>query len=128
MRYGLEEWLARGTEKAVKPPKAPRKLSLGEETLAQCLTAKGIKFEREVLLTEGRMFKLDFVLRNKLAVEIDGGNFNGGHSRGKAYEQFCRKINLANSLGWTVYRFTVAMVVSGEAINTILAALGMETK
>jgi very-short-patch-repair endonuclease len=111
--------------------KLPAKKSPGEETLALHLKAHKIGYEREFPFVEGRKFKFDFALwtvEPKIAVEIDGGNFNGGHSRGKAYEQFCRKINLANSLGWTVYRFTTAMVVSGEAINTILAALGMETK
>ena len=113
--------------------KIPAEKSLGEETLALHLKAHKIGFNREVVFAKGHKFKFDFEIvppgrRETFGVEIDGGNFNGGHSRGKAYEQFCRKINLANSLGWTVYRFTTAMVVSGEAINTILAALGMETK
>lgn len=102
-----------------------KRLSVGEETLACHLTAYDIPFEREVLLTEGRRFRLDFVLTGtRTAIEVDGGNFNGGHSRGKAYEGFCRKINLANTLGWTVYRFTTAMIVSGEAIDLIRSLLG----
>jgi very-short-patch-repair endonuclease len=112
--------------------KLPAKKSPGEETLALHLKAHKIGFEREVSFVKRPQIQVRFrdcsSEPKTFAVEIDGGNFNGGHSRGKAYEQFCRKINLANSLGWTVYRFTTAMVVSGEAINTILAALGMETK
>ncbi len=33
-------------------------------------------------------------------------------------------MNLANDLGWKVYRFTTSQVRSGEAIDTILVALG----
>lgn len=105
--------------------KLPKKLSSGEELFALHLRANNIPFEREIYFIEGRQFKFDFVLTGtRMAIEIDGGNWTGGHSRGKSYEAFCRKINMANTLGWTVYRFTAAMVESAEAIDLILELRG----
>lgn len=105
--------------------KLPKKLSEGEETFQLHCTIYTLFPVREYTFAEGHKYRLDFAFVDvKIAVEVDGGNFNGGHSRGKAYEGFCRKINLANDLGWKVYRFTTAMIRSGEGIDTILDALG----
>lgn len=80
--------------------------------------------DREYVFAPGRKFRFDFAWpADKVALEIDGGNFNGGHSRGKAYEPFCRKINLANDLGWRVYRATTNMATTGEAIEMMRKAL-----
>ncbi len=105
--------------------KIPKKLSEGEETFQLHATIYKLNPVRELVFAPGHKYRFDFAWPDeKIAVEIDGGNWNGGHSRGKAYEAFCRKINLANDLGWKVYRFTHAQVTSGEAIDNILEALG----
>jgi very-short-patch-repair endonuclease len=49
-----------------------------------------------------------------VAVEIDGGYFvQGRHSRGAGQIADNEKINVAQSLGWRVYRFTPQQVKSG---------------
>ena len=60
-----------------------------------------------------------------VAVEIMGGTWSGGrHTRGKGYEDDCRKGNAAGLRGWTVLRFTGDMVKSLEAAQTVKEALG----
>ncbi len=56
----------------------------------------------------------------KLAVEVEGGTWNGGrHTRGKGFEEDCIKYNAAMLLGWNVARFTSGMITSGKALETI---------
>lgn len=108
--------------------KAPKALSVGEETLAQHLNAYGIKYEREYVFHDGRKWRFDFSLPwLKIGIEVDGGTKRGNsrHSRGSGYEEDCRKLNQAALDGWKVIRFTTQMVLSGEAIDTILIAIGI---
>lgn len=59
-----------------------------------------------------------------LAVEIEGGTWTyGRHTRGKGYEEDCRKYNAAALLGYQVFRFTTAMVLDKIAIEMIEEAL-----
>jgi hypothetical protein len=59
-----------------------------------------------------------------VALEVDGGTWSGGrHSRGKGYEEDCRKMNAAAALGWRVFKATREMVSSGEAIDTMRKVL-----
>ena len=51
----------------------------------------------------------------RLAFEISGGNWTGGHRRGKAQEDEYDKLNAAQLLGWRVMQFTNRQVLSGEA-------------
>lgn len=52
-----------------------------------------------------------------IAVEIEGGTWiQGGHSRGKGYEEDCEKYAEALILGWRVLRVTTDMVEDGRAI------------
>lgn len=47
----------------------------------------------------------------RVAVEVDGGVFNGGrHVRGKGYEDDCEKLNAAAAQGWLVLRVTPGML------------------
>jgi very-short-patch-repair endonuclease len=63
-----------------------------------------------------RKWRFDLVaLDERLAFEISGGNWTGGHRRGKAQEQEYDKLNLAQLLGWRVMQFTNRQVASGEA-------------
>ena len=47
----------------------------------------------------------------RIAIEIDGGTWNGGrHVTGAGYAKGCEKLNAAASLGWLVYRLTSDML------------------
>ena len=75
-----------------------------------------------------RRFRFDFAWPDKLiAVELEGGVWaRGRHVRGKGYESDCEKYNLAQALGWSVYRFTSGMLERDPAacIDQVAAALG----
>jgi hypothetical protein len=63
-----------------------------------------------------RMWRFDLVdLTVRLAFEISGGNWTGGHSRGASQEQEYCKINRAQMMGFKVMQFTNRQVCSGEA-------------
>jgi very-short-patch-repair endonuclease len=66
-------------------------------------------------------WRFDFAWTDiKIAVEIEGGIWSGGrHTRGKGFEEDCRKYNAATLHGWSVYRFTGSQVKSGEAVKFI---------
>lgn len=108
------------------PTKTPHTGSVGEEEFALHLRAHKIHYDREVQFFPGRRWRFDFVITGTLiAVEIDGGTWNGGrHSRGAGYTADCEKLNTAVKLGFRVFRYTPAMVSSGTAINDILEILG----
>lgn len=67
-----------------------------------------------------RKWRFDFAWpESKVAIEIDGGAFKfggGKHMSPADYE----KINVAQAMGWKVYRFTPSMVEKGQAIKFIL--------
>ena len=47
----------------------------------------------------------------RIAIEIDGGTWNGGrHTTGAGFRDDCIKLNAAASLGWLVYRLTADML------------------
>ena len=109
------------TQIALKTPKA---LSIGEETLATHLRAYGLKYEREVCLIPGRKWRWDFRVGN-LAIEVQGQTWTkGAHSSGSGILRDCQKLNAAVLAGYRPLIFTTQMVVSGEAIDTILHAIG----
>lgn len=97
----------------------------GEEALAFQLKAFGIHFEREYTFAKPRKWRFDFILPayGNIAIEVEGGAFNGGHRRGTEVNKDCEKSNAAVILGWKVLRFTPYMVETGEAIETIEAAI-----
>jgi len=75
-------------------------------------------------------WRFDFAWPDKLiAVELEGGVWaRGRHVRGRGYESDCEKYNLAQSLGWSVYRFTSGMLERDPAacVEQVAAALGGE--
>lgn len=60
----------------------------------------------------------------KFALELEGGVYaNGRHTRGKGYENDCRKYNSALLLGWKVLRVTTGM--RPELRDLLVAALSV---
>lgn len=60
----------------------------------------------------------------RVAVEIDGGTWNGGrHTRPAGYAEDCNKMNSAALMGWTVLRFTSDQIRRGEAYGFIAEAI-----
>ena len=102
-----------------KVPAAP---SVLEETLAIELRAKRVPFFcREFEFHATRAWRLDFAWPEiKFAVEIDGW---GRHQRRQGFEDDCEKLNAAEMAGWTVLRYTGAMVKDGRAAKQIVAYL-----
>ena len=103
----------------------PKKLSIGEETMALHLRANGIDFVREYVFAPGRKWRFDFALKEQMiAIEVDGGTWIGGrHSRGDGYAKDCEKLNIAAIMGWIVLRYTPEMVERGDAIRDIMGLL-----
>lgn len=98
-------------------------LSEGEETLALHLKAHRIPFQRECRLVPGRRWRWDFVVKD-LAIEIQGMTWHlGAHSHGGGILRDCQKHNAVVLAGYRPLLFTTEMVISGEAIDTIQAAL-----
>jgi very-short-patch-repair endonuclease len=98
-----------------------------EETFA--LQVRALKLSepvREYQFMPGRKFRFDFAWPElMLAVELDGGTWSGGrHTTGQGFQGDCRKLNLAVSLGWQVYRGDSVMVKSGELVGFIEQIIG----
>lgn len=105
--------------------KTPKPDSPGECALALHLRANGIDFDREVCLIPGRKWRVDFLLKPTLVVEVEGGSWQmGRHQRPRGFESDIAKYNALTLAGYSVLRFTTAMVLSGKAINTILPLVG----
>ena len=85
-----------------------------------CECLKAPKHEIEYRFCD-RRFRFDFAWPDKkIAVEIEGGIYSGGrHVRGKGFENDCEKHNLAQRLGWKVYRFTSSMITTIEVEKII---------
>lgn len=93
-----------------------------EGTLAQVVMLAGLPTpEREAQLVPGRAYRCDFVWRDaRLIVECEGGTHSQGrHTRGKGFEEDCRKYAQLTLLGWRVIRVTGAHIKSGEALKWI---------
>lgn len=103
----------------------PKALSSGEEEFAMHCDIYTLSPIREYPFAVGRKWRFDFAFVNeRVAVEIEGGTWNGGrHTRGSGFVKDCEKYNHAALLSWRVFRFTPSMVASGNAIDTVLAAL-----
>jgi len=54
--------------------------------------------------------------RSRLAFEVEGGIWiYGGHNRGRTYQDNLDKYNTATQLGWVLFRFSTADVLTGKA-------------
>lgn len=105
--------------------KIPKALSKGEESFAFHCQAHKLTPVREYRFDLTRRWKFDFAWPSKkVAVEIEGGSWNGGrHTTGAGFEKDCEKYSEAAVQGWRVIRVTTAMVERGEAIAFVLRAL-----
>lgn len=99
-----------------------------EQAFAQALHLAGLpQPQREVRCVPGRDWRSDFVWpEQRVIFETEGGTFSGGrHTRGKGFEEDCRKYNSLTLLGWRVFRVTGAHIESGEALAWVEQALGL---
>ena len=101
-------------------------MSALEDTFAMQLKAVGIPFEREAGFHPTRRWRLDFLI-GKLAVEIDGGLFvNGGHNRGVQRQKDYEKDAEAWLRGIHVMRVSSGQVKSGQALQWVERAVGLD--
>ena len=81
------------------------------------------EYERKVC--EDRDWRFDVViLDTRVACEISGGNWSGGHRRGKDQETEYDKLNRAQMEGWRVLQFTNAQVNDGRAKQFLAEYVG----
>lgn len=84
------------------------------DTLLEQICPRVSKPEKEYLFAKKikRKWRFDRAWPDvKVAVELEGGVFSGGrHVRGVGFENDCVKYNTAQSMGWTVLRFTSNML------------------
>jgi very-short-patch-repair endonuclease len=91
-----------------------------EDILAEELEEHNVLAERQYRFSHSRRWKFDFAWPSiMLAVEVEGGVYSGGrHVTGTGYTADCEKYNAAALRGWTVLRYTPAMLKKG-AVNDI---------
>ena len=113
----------------VKPAGNKAAGSKGEIALAGQLDARGIGYERELMLIPGRRFRFDFLLAQfALVIEVEGGTWSGGrHTSGVGFRSDCQKYNMALELGYRVLRYTTDMVTKGEAIAQVERIVAAES-
>lgn len=104
--------------------------------MAEWLDEAGYAYTRQWRFHPFRRWRFDFALGHspaphgngktidamKLAIEVEGGQFTGGHKRGKAADSDTEKFNEATLMGWRVLRFTTNQVMSGAAWPVIQRA------
>ena len=113
----------------VKPAGNKAAGSKGEIALAGQLDARGIGYERELMLIPGRRFRFDFLLAQfALVIEVEGGTWSGGrHTTGVGFKSDCFKYNAALEIGYRVLRYTTDMVTRGEAIAQVERIVAAES-
>lgn len=95
------------------------KLTNSQRLLGIHLDELGVNFQREVKFCD-RDWRFDLLLPDyRIAVEISGGNFTGGHRRFKAQEDEYDKLNQATIEGYRVLQFTNDQVDCGHAKQVI---------
>lgn len=90
----------------------------------------GPSLEREVNFCAWRKWKSDFAhIPSKTIIEIEGGTWSGGrHTRGAGYARDCEKYNVAQNLGWCVYRLTSDMITIKHIEPIIESIMGPNWK
>ena len=119
--------------------------ALENDFLALCRLMHLPEPEREHRFMLTRKFRFDFAWPDlKIAVELDGGmrartvhkrlgnglmipvRVRGRHVSASGFESDARKRNFAVIAGWRVLHFTAGMIRSGEAVRTVMEAIGIE--
>lgn len=94
------------------------KVTEAQLVLARHLRELGFIAEPEFPFDVERNWRFDLVVsggETTLAFECDGGQWSGGHRRGKAIDAENEKLNTATLSGWRVLRFTNDYILSGQA-------------
>jgi very-short-patch-repair endonuclease len=96
---------------------AKAKLNVGCLLMEKFLRELGLIFEREFHFCRDRRWKADFhIPKHRLLIEVHGSVYTqGGHTRGKGFEDDREKMNTAQMMGYKVLEFSTGQVESGEA-------------
>jgi hypothetical protein len=96
-----------------------------EELLAQIKLAGLPEPVREHRFHGTRKWRFDLAWPSLLvACEVEGGVYaQGRHTRGKGFEEDCRKYNEAATLGWLLVRVTPGLIEQGEALPWLRTAV-----
>ncbi len=117
-------------------------MSVGEDLTEEWLLEQRIPFVGQWRFHPIRRWRFDFALGKpeavevkgrtmyapthpsvvKMAVEVEGGQFTGGHKRGAKADTDLDKFNTATLMGWRVLRFSTGQVQRGEAWPVIAEA------
>ena len=97
--------------------------SEAELLLERQLTALGVSYDREVRFHPMRRWRFDFVVGERLAVEINGGQWAPGGGR-HGGDKDREKLAEAAIRGWRIIPVSPGQVRSGEAVSWILRAIG----
>lgn len=76
----------------------------------------GVETVPEFRFYSERRWRWDLCCMDKrIAFEISGGNWTGGHKRGGTQEDEYDKLNTGQMQGWKVFQFTNRQVLTGKA-------------
>lgn len=99
-----------------------------ERQLAAQLDLEEIAYDREFYFAKPeRNFRADFCLRHfKILIECEGQLYKkGGHTSSTGIIRDMEKANLAQLLGYRIFRFDKYMIQDGAALRTIQRAIGI---
>ena len=108
----LMEQMGSEIKKPLKSAKKPKKQKPKAKQLSEMelwLTVNDIKFTTELQFAKPRKFRFDIAIEEKkIAIEYEGiMSKHSRHTNKMGYSKDTEKYNLATSLGWKVYRYTV---------------------
>ena len=88
--------------------KAMEKVPVGIVFIQEQLLAAGITHIQEFRFSEDRKYRFDFaIVDKKIAIEYEGlMSKKSRHTTISGYTKDAEKYNLAQSMGWKVYRYT----------------------
>ena len=92
------------------------KLTPAQRLLRTHLLELGVATTPEHEFCPGRKFRFDLASEAlRIGFECDGGQWSGGHMRGKELERQYEKDRLAQLMGWRIFRFTNRQIMNGDA-------------
>jgi very-short-patch-repair endonuclease len=95
-----------------------------EEVMGAWLHVAGFPFVGQYKFHPTRRWTFDYAWpEQRIAIEVEGGHFRGGHKRGRAADTDTEKFNEATLAGWRVLRFTTSQVLEGRAWSVLHRAL-----